>query len=157
MLKTKKQTQTVETEIITEKTCDCPNCTHNETVDPRKEIWNDWNDGEYETTAVQATIIDSGGRYKKYDFDVCPSCFVNLIVPLFNNKKKYEAGDSKINKLKAQILVELNNIKYNTDLLQEKIKSSNSIATNVKLLSDNEKLSGKRIAYEYILKMIERL
>jgi hypothetical protein len=55
----------------------CDGCGHKATAFPYPKlgIWND--DGEdFETTEVNAKII-IGGYYKKYDFDVCPSCFLN--------------------------------------------------------------------------------
>lgn len=83
----------------------CDGCEATEEFNPRRGIWED--DGEdFETTEVKAKLIVNG-YYKNYDFDVCPSCFLTKIVPLFDGKGE----ESRIEEIKNEIkrMIEHNN------------------------------------------------
>jgi len=78
--------KTVEVEKIIKVHCDGNGCDKKEYSGSRKHIWNDYDD-DCERTTVSARLI-IGGRYVDYDFDVCPTCFAQKIVPLFNGDDK---------------------------------------------------------------------
>lgn len=131
------------------KAIHCDGCDKIEKYNPNKGMWND--DGkDYENTEVNARLI-IGGRYMKYDFDVCPTCFRQKIVPLFNENSSVE---NRVEKIRDEVEKMRENIKKRNERFQESARKSNSMSEHAACLENIAKCVGQDSALYDVLNII---
>lgn len=150
MIKTESIEKTVKSEKILEISCDSPECKSCERYYPRKGIWNDYDD-DHEFTKVSANLIINGG-YQEYDFDVCPTCFVNKIVPMFNGK----GIEDRIKHIQRKIQGMIDNAESQLKITEEEHKKSvdRGDLLSMKYVNDMHIIHGKIAAYRMLLSVI---
>jgi len=133
------------------KSIACDGCDKKETYDPRKGIWNDY-DGDHERTQVNANLI-IGGRYIKYDFDVCPVCFQQKIIPLFDGK----GTENRIERIRDKIKRMFDDARREQERAEEWAKSADRMPKQAEHLEHAARCLGKQMALTDILNMIRDL
>jgi hypothetical protein len=150
MLEKESLEETVKTEKITRVHCDGDGCKKTE-YSGRRGIWNDYDD-DFETTTVSANLI-LGGGYVKYDFDVCPICFAQKIVPLFDGK----GVKNRVEEIRDVIISRDKDVDGKLKTISEKLKKCETMAENAELLQEENRLIGESHAYYGLRMMIANL
>lgn len=140
----------VEQPIIKKKvkSITCDGCGNKEEYNPRKGIWNDYDD-DFETTEVKARLIIQG-RYIDYDFDVCPTCFQQKIVPLFDGKRTENRVEKIRNKIKQMCEI----FRAEQERAEERAKNSNTLPKQAEHLEYAARCKGKQMALCDVLNII---
>jgi len=149
MLEKKEERKEVVTEKIVSFSCDVPGCNHKEYHGSRG-IWNEGNDGDFETTDVSANLIVNGS-YVKYKFDVCPACFHGKIVPLLEGE---EVVENKIGLIKDKIRRLMGDMSAQEQRAADKAKEASSLSEQTKHLEEAIKCRAVGRGYQDILEII---
>ena len=151
MLEKESTEETVKKEKIKRVHCDGDGCKHTE-YHGRRGIWNEWDDGDWETTTVNAHLI-RGGSYVKYDFDVCPACFAQKIVPLFDGK----GVENRVELIRSRIIRLYEDAGRKLERIDEKLKKCKSMTENAELLQEKNRVIGERSAHHEMRTLIGSL
>ena len=130
------------------KSITCDGCGNKEEYSPRKGIWNDY-DGDHERTQVNASLI-IGGRYTKYDFDVCPTCFQQKIVPLFDGN----GTENRVEKIRNKIKQTCEIVRAEQERAEERAKDANTLPKQAEHLEHAARCKGKQMALCDVLNII---
>jgi hypothetical protein len=150
MLEKESSEKTVKIEKIAKIRCDGNECKHIEYGD-RRGIWNDY-DNDCENTTVRASLI-LGGKHIKYDFDVCPTCFAQKIVPLFDGK----GVKNRLELIRDKIISKDKDVDEKLKIIDKKLTKCTTMIENAELLQKKNRLIGESSAYHKLNMMISNL